>query len=116
MIKVPSTIDKIQTMADNTLKFSVVTQELNPEAEAELFKLRNKLGWFVFKENGIEEKDIANLLDFKPKYKGDKSPTAKLRAAIHVYWDQQISKQKPFEEFYADYLEEVRQMVLAKLD
>ena len=59
MLKIPSTISKIVTLADNTVRLQVDCQEVAPESEAEIFKLRNQLGYFVFSVGAtITEKDV----------------------------------------------------------
>ena len=58
MFQVAATIQKIQTLADGGNKLSILTQELTPDEMTELFKLNNKFGWFLFKEQAIKEEDI----------------------------------------------------------
>lgn len=116
MIRVQSTISKVETLADNSLKLSVVTQELAPESETEIFKYRNKLGWFVFKEETIKEEDLKDLPEIEPEFKGQKSPSERLRNIIWVYWDSKTNKSKPFETFRLEYMEKLIQSIKDKLD
>ena len=58
MLKVPSTVQKIETMSDGGLKLTIYTQELTPEDEAEVMKLKRQLGMFVFAvSQQIKEED-----------------------------------------------------------
>ncbi|MDD5065191.1 MAG: hypothetical protein PHQ35_10605 [Phycisphaerae bacterium] len=114
MLKVPATISKITTMCDGGLRLQVDTQEIAPEDAAEVMELRNKLGVFVFAEETINAKDLENL----PKVEleeGEKAPSARLRAALYVYWDQhKIAEQ--FDLFYRRQMEKFITTVKEKLN
>ena|ERR1044071_1372622 len=82
MLKAQSTISKVTTMADNTIRLQVDCQEMNAENELEIFQLRNKLGWFVFNETGIQESDIPT----DPVEVDQKTPSQRLRGVLYVLW------------------------------
>lgn len=105
MIKIPSTIHKITTLVDRGLKLEIYTQELTEEANAELFKLHNKIGVFCFAENDIQEKDLQYLPDIKIE-KWAKSPSQRLRNVLYKLWET-TSREKTFEEFYITSMEDL---------
>jgi len=99
MFQVPSNIKTIQTLVDGGNKITLLTQELAPDEMTELFKLTNKAGWFLFKDTEIKESDIQDIPEVKVEFKGEKSPSQRLRNVIYVYWQQQGSKGS-FDSFY----------------
>lgn len=103
MFQVPSIIEKAQTLLDNSVKLSIVTQELNPSEMAELFRLKGKPGWVMFKENPVDETDVPK--EPAPEFKTDKTPSQRLRAALWVYWDANTNKKKDFATFYQEWIE-----------
>jgi hypothetical protein len=99
MFQTSSHIQKIQTLVDGGNKLTILTQELEPDQMTELFKLTNKVGWFLFKEQAITEEDVKDLPEIKPEFKGEKTPSQRLRNIIFVYWEQQGGKGN-FDDFY----------------
>lgn len=74
------------TMADKGLRVQVDTNELTPEDAGKVMMMKDKFGYFVFAEQ-VNENDIKDL----PKIileKEEKSPSARLRATLFVYWKQ----------------------------
>ena len=114
ILKVPGTISKVTTMADKGLRLQVDTQELGPEDAGKVMLLRDRLGTFVFCEQGISEEDIKNL----PKVEleeGEKAPSARLRASLYVFWDQR-KIQEPFDIFYRRQMEKFIGTIKEKLN
>jgi hypothetical protein len=114
ILKVPGTISKVTTMSDGGLRLQVDTQELGPEDAGEVMMLRNKLGVFVFAEQTINPDDIKDL----PKVEleeGEKAPSARLRAALYVFWDQH-KVQEPFDIYYRRQMEKFIETVKEKLN
>ncbi len=113
MLKVPSTISKIVTLADNTVRLQVDCQELDSTSEADIFKLRNKLGHFVFAvDENITQEDIpTETLDFPT----DKSPAQRLRAVLFRLWEQSPRGYKEFEGFYRATMEKYIESLKEKL-
>lgn len=113
MLRVPSTITKIVTLADNTVRLQVDCQELAPEDEAEIFKLRNQLGYFVYSiSKKIETKDIpTEALDFP----NEKSPSQRLRAVLYVIWEH-AGKKGEFETYYRGKMERIIEQLKEKIE
>jgi hypothetical protein len=76
---------------------------LLPEQAALLFQLKGKLGWFLFSESEIKEKDIPK--EAAPEFKSDKTPSQRLRSTLYVYWKQNTNQVKTFDTFYKEWME-----------
>jgi hypothetical protein len=105
MLKVPAQISKVETTSDKCLKLIVhTTQELAPSSEAEVFQMKQKIGWFVFSDVSIEESDIP---DEPIEFEGQKTLSERLRNVLFRLHEKQASKPEEF-EFY-------RQRIMEKL-
>lgn len=113
ILKVPSIISRIQTMADGGLRLFVDTQEITTEDKADVMGLHNKIGYFVFAEQDILQEDIKDLPEIKLEI-GEKSPSARLRAVLFIFWEQQ-KIQEPFDIFYRRKMESFIEAVKEKL-
>jgi hypothetical protein len=114
ILKVPAEISRIQTMADKGLRLFVDTQEIGSEDAGKVMMLKDKLGWFVFAEQGILEEDIKNLPKIELE-EGEKAPSARLRATLYVYWEQhKIAEQ--FDIYYRRMMEKFINSVKEKLN
>lgn len=100
-LQIPATIEKVATRVDNTISISLSTQELNPEGATALFSLKGKLGWMLFSESELDDKDIPEeTLEFKD----EKSPSKRLKSVLFVYWKQHNISQS-FNNFYSSWIE-----------
>lgn len=113
-IPIPATISKITTMADKSLRLQVDTQEVSPQEKSDIFAHHDTLGWFVFADAPIKEVKLDEL----PKIvldEEEKSPSARLRAVLYVYWkDKNLSED--FEVFYRRKMNSIIESVKGKLD
>lgn len=100
-------------MADNGVRVQFDTQEVSPESTAELFNQKGKLGWFIFHEKPVREIDLGKLPDIKTDA-GDKTPAQRLRAVIYLLW-QQGNSQISSEQFYRERMEDIIELIKAKL-
>jgi len=112
IFKAPAIISKISTMADRTIRLQCDCQEMDSGDEAIILKARNKSGWFLFAETEMTERELSDmkLPDYKPIEKGDKTPSARLRAVIFILWKQKgkvdmYGKQCTFDDFYKEIIE-----------
>jgi hypothetical protein len=105
MLKVPSTISRIVTMADGGLRLHVDTQELTASDKAVLMNLYNQLGYFVFAPANemITDKDIPTE-QLEPS---EKSPSQRLRGVLWILHEKKGGKPEDFEVFYRRYLEKI---------
>lgn len=85
-IKVPATIEKIETLADGSIRLKVGTQELGAEDATELFEQRGKLGWMLFSPNTVSEAEVPE--ESAKEFKTDKTPSQRLRAVLYAAWQQ----------------------------
>ncbi len=113
-VSIPATISKITTMADRGIRLQVDTQEVSDEQSADIFKFRNKLGYFFFDEVLIKEIDTSKLPKIELE-EGEKSPSQRLRATLFVYWEQKKLKD-PFDIFYRRTVEKYIGSIKEKLD
>jgi hypothetical protein len=112
MLRVPSTISKVGTMSDGGIRLQVDTQELTPEDKAEMMNLHNKLGYFVFSENVIQEQDIPN----EPiEFMNQKSLSERLRNLLWVLHEKRGGKPEDFEVFRHKYMEAVMAKIKEKI-
>lgn len=113
ILKVPSEISKIMTMHDGGLRLFIDTQELMPEDKAKVMELHRKIGWFIFADQPIEEADIKDLPKIQLE-EGEKSPSARLRAVLFVYWETNKIAE-PFDIFYRRKIEDFISVIKDKL-
>jgi len=63
-------------------------KELKSEDNAELFRQKGKIGWFLFKsESVITEKEL-NLPEIVGEFKGDKTPGKRMREILYRIWER----------------------------
>ena len=87
-------------MGSNSLRLQVdLEKELNPEDNAKIFQLYNKLGWFIFKETEIKEEDLIDLPEEVIEFKEQKSPSLILRNRMFVYYKEKQGKAEGFDEW-----------------
>ena len=119
MLKVPSAISKVSTMADGGLRLQVDTQELTAPDKAELMGLHNQIGWFVFSPNSIQVEDIPT----EAVETDQKTPSQRLRAVLFIYWKKQqenngqrFTSDKDFDYYYSKTLEKLIEHYKQKID
>ena len=116
ILRVPATIAVFRTLVDGGLSLTVVTQELTPDDAVTLLRLKGKLGYMVFKETKVEANDIADLPDEIKGFKGEKSPSKKLRDRMFVYFKETKGRTKGFETWYSDSLNEIGNKYLNRVN
>lgn len=122
MFQVPSTITKITTLADKSIRLQVDTQELSAEEKALVFGLHERFGWFVFKETLIEQKDIELPELPNPKKDGkEKTDSQRLRAVIYLLWKQNgekdlYSRECDGETYYHQYMNHIIEKAKSRLE
>jgi hypothetical protein len=96
-VRVAAAVSRITTMADNTIRITFDTQELQGETFAALFKLKNQIGHLIFAPENTEiEIPDYDPVDFR---KQGQTPSQKLRAVIFVQW-QSSDKSMKFDDYY----------------
>ena len=114
MLKIPSQISKVETTSDKCLKLIVhTTQELSPSDEAEVFQMKQKIGWLVFSDVNIEETDIP---DEPIEFEGQKTLSERLRNVLFRLHEKQSGKPDDFEAYRSRVMEKLINHYKAKLD
>ena len=113
-LQIPGFISKVTTRQDRCLKIQFDTQELTPEQNAEVFSYFQKYGTFAFAEGEGTIEDI-KVPEYLPIEKGDKTPSARLRNVLYVWWEQQGEPDDP-DIFYKNYMEIIINHIKSKLD
>ncbi len=113
MFQVSSTISKLSTLSDNTIRLVVDCQELNPEQAVQLFTLKGKIGWFLFKENPIQEVDLPQD---KAEFRGDKTPSQRLRSCLYKFWELNTDKKIPFDDYWKKFCDKKCEEIKDKLN
>lgn len=116
LFTVPSTIDSLRTMKDQTIRLTVDCQELGSEEMALLFDLKGKLGQFLFKTGTITEQEIENIPDLPAVQEDTKSPSKRLYDRMFVYWMKKNNNNSTgFRTWYEDALDKVGRQYLDKV-
>lgn len=104
MFQISSIIQNLRTLADGTWRIQIDTQELTPDQATQLMELHRKQGWFLFKENEFVVDDVPT--ENAPEFKGDKTPSKRLRAVLFVYWKECTIRKPDFNTFYRQWMEQ----------
>jgi hypothetical protein len=115
LLQIPATIESISSRVDGTWSLKVGTQELDEESAKAVLALNRRLGYFIFKESAIREADLVDIPESSPEFKGDKTPSQRLRGVLYVLWEQ-TKATKTFDEFYRMKMESIITWVKEKLD
>ena len=105
ILQVPAYITKLETTADGGVKLIVHTQELDPSQGGIIFQLKNKHGYFLFQEKEFSEEDVKGLPDFVPEFKGEKSPSQRLRGVLFRVHEANGGRKEDFDAFYRKQME-----------
>lgn len=106
-------ISKITTLSDSTIRVQVDCQEQSPEAENELFQLRNKLGHFAFNEAEVKDEDVpVDPIEFP----GSKSLSERLRNVLFVLHEKQGGKPEDFEAYRHKIMEQLIRQYRNKIE
>lgn len=114
IISLSISIQKVESMADRSLKLIMYTQELWPEDMSKLFTYNQKQCFALIGENPIMEipKELESTLWTSAKEW--KSPSQRLRNALYRLWEQD-NIWLQFETFYKDRMDKLTNNVISKL-
>ena len=118
IFQIPGEISKFETMAQGAIRLRVDSQEaIEPEYQARLFALCNKVGWFTFNATKIEAQDLLDLPDFDPsKYDSAKSPSQRLRAVLFLVHKSKGGKKEDFDAYYINVMNKLIEQYKGKID
>lgn len=119
LLALPGIVTKIGTTRDKSFVITFETQDkatLNDSQKALIVDLLDEYVTAAFKptEEGKTDPEVLDVPDITPEFKGDKTPSQRLRAVLYVLWEQQ-KIQEPFEAYYRRQVEKVIDSVKAKL-
>ena len=115
LFQVPAAVNKITTMADNSLKIEMVTsKELPPEQETLIMRLRRQEGYMVFSPSSVSKEDIPDI-DLDTEVGETKSPSQRLRNSLYVLWSENTDKKTPFDTWYKQKMENIITQVKEKI-
>lgn len=115
LFQTPAAISSVRTLVDGGCKLDVITRELAPDEMTELFKLKGKEGWMLFRENEIKDEDVKNLPDIKDEF-DKKTPSQRLRDRLFVYFNKNYDNKNNFSEWYNNELNTIGLKYLDKLN
>lgn len=115
MLQTQAQVTKVETLADRSLKISIVTPELNFASKSSLFELANKEVWIAFKETKISEDEL-NIPESITEFKTDKTPSQRLRSIIYIYWEKNKKKEIDFDSYYKQQIEKIIDYLKEKLN
>lgn len=116
IVQVVAEITKIETMTDG-LKMTVRTNEVAPDEMAILMTLKNKQGNMLFApaSHQFSDADIQDLPEVKAEFKGQPSPSERLRNVLYVYFTKMGGKPQNFEPFRVKQMETFIQQIKDKI-
>lgn len=79
-------INKVESMADKSMKMVVYTQELSPEDMTKLFNFHQKQAFCVIGENPVMEIDAEKLAETMTHKAEGKTPSQRLRGVLYNVW------------------------------
>ncbi len=105
LFQIPSYLQSVRTLVDGGIKIDVITQEVSPDQMTQIFGLKGRQGWMLFKLNPIEASDLPSG-EAKAGVKV-KSPSQRLYNVLYVYWQQNFSANKNFNEWREREMEKI---------
>lgn len=117
LITIPVTITKVTTTRDKSFAVTFETQDkgtLTMEQKAQLLDLLDEYGWMGFSREDKKIDDL-EIPDVKPEFKGDKSPSQRLRAVFYLNWEKG-QKSEDFDSYYRRQVEKIIDKLKENLD
>ena len=116
MLSLPVIITKVSTTKDKSFEIKMETQDkstLDAVQKAALLDLIDEFAFVGFRmgDKPIEQMDVPDVV---PEFKGDKTPSQRLRAVLYVLWEQ-TKPQEEFEPYYRRQIEKIIDSVKSKL-
>lgn len=116
-IKLGGAIEAVATRKDKTVRVVIGTQELTPQAAAELFRLQNAFVYVVIKEEDFGQEEIEAIEALEAEFTDDRKKTssARLRAVLYRLWEVDNAGFEKFNAFYLAKMEAIIDHYKAKL-
>ena len=116
-VVLPAALEAIATRADNTLKITFGTPELNANECGDLFKFRRKEVLLMISAGEInkEQQEVINTAAKDLKEMSKKSHSQRLRDALYRLHEQQGSTYD-FKDFYSQRMEMIINQIKDRLE
>lgn len=112
MIQFRVLLDGIKMNRDKSVTLKLETQELSPKEVGLIAELSNGDAWCGLSPVVITKLDVPEEVT---EFKGDKTPSQRLRNVLFIYWRDVKLGKGDFEEFRKAYMEKVINGVKEKL-
>lgn len=111
------TIEQVATRVDNSIKITLGSQELPPEAMLKVFEFKGVHAHILISGTKVHPKQESLLDGVKTSTEPTKgkSPSQRYRSALYVYWEQQGSTGE-FNDFYNERMEKLINNIKDKLE
>jgi hypothetical protein len=115
IFQVPGEVRNVDSRSHASVRIVIDTQEnLTDEVRGRLMKMHEKYGWFTFMPRRILPEDVSRLPALKLE-RDEKSPSQRLRACIHILWEQKGKPTETSEQYYRETMEKLIEWVKEKL-
>lgn len=101
--QVPAILDGVSSLRDGGLSIRYHTQELSQEDKVKVMDFLQGFGWLLFSENEQDEESL--VLEDIRRDLGGKTPSQRLRAVLHVAYEQSNRIDLTWEQYYAQQVE-----------
>lgn len=110
-------LENISTRADNTIKLTLGSQEIDSSMAGNLFQLRNKFIKVLLTDDNITplEENVMAATPI-PDGKKVKSHSQRLRNVMFVYFKNEGYKESDFDDLYKTEMERLIDLYKGKLD
>lgn len=118
LFQAPAQIMKLETMSDGGIRIVIDTSEMtDPQELAKLFRLKKGAqGWFLFKDAKMIAMDVPDYDPTATDGPVKKTPSARLRSLMFVYFTQVLGKDpKDFDSYYEAYYDKLADQWKEKL-
>ena|SRR3990167_5209922 len=105
-------LDSVKINKDRSLTIKLETREMTAEEVGLVSSLANREAWCGLSDLFITRLDVP---DEVPEFKGEKTPSERLRNILFVYWKEVNKGQGDFETFRKGYLEKIISNIKEKL-
>ena len=112
IIQFQSILDSMKMNKDKSLTLKLETREMTSEEIGLISNLANMECWVGMSDLLISKLDVP---DEVPEFKGEKTPSERLRNVLYIYWKEVNKGQGSFETFRNNYMEKIISSIKEKL-
>lgn len=108
-------IERISTLKDGTLKYTVVCNQLTEQQMTRLFSFNNQFAKVLLSDKNISREIETEVDNLELEERGNKSKGQSLRGCLYRLWEQNNSGFETFTLYYNDRMERIINQVKGKL-